>query len=200
MVAILLAGLLGYHLFPERRCRRSPTRHPGLHTVPRCQSRRGELVDHRAPGAPFGHAGLKKMVPASSNGASPSRCSSNLALRSTWRSRMRRRQCVGSFLPAKLPYLRFPQGDPGDAPVLTLSLTSRVLPLPRSGPCGYPLAPRSRQISGSSRDDQRRARPRLRSRRTGALNSLACPWGLASALGNATVNHAKLNLDGRYQA
>src|SRR5271156_3758351 len=110
-----------------------------------------------------------------------------------------------SFLPANLPYPPvYSKVNPADAPVLTLSLTSEVLPLTKiEDLADTRLAQKISQISGVGLVTiSGGQRPAVRiETNTSALNSLGMSLDdVRTALGNANVNQAKGNLDGTVQA
>ena len=110
-----------------------------------------------------------------------------------------------SYLPANLPYPPvYSKVNPADAPVLTLSLTSDVLPLPKiEDLADTRLAQKISQISGVGLVTiSGGQRPSVRIETdTGALNALGMSLDdVRTALGTANVNQAKGNLDGKYQS
>src|SRR5476651_68686 len=112
---------------------------------------------------------------------------------------------AGTFLPTNLPYPPvYSKVNPADAPVLTLSLTSDVLPLTKiEDLADTRLAQKISQITGVGLVTiSGGQRPAVRiEANTSALNSLGLSLDdLRTSLGTANVNQAKGNIDGKFQA
>jgi multidrug efflux pump len=209
MVAVLLAGLLGYHLLPVSALPEVDyptiqvyTQYPGASpdvmsssiTAP-LEVQLGEM------------AGLKTMNSTSSNGVSVITLEFDLSLSLDVAEQEVQAaiNASASFLPANLPYPPvYSKVNPADAPVLTLSLTSNVLPLTKiEDLADTRLAQKISQISGVGLVTiSGGQRPAVRiEANSGALNSLGMSLDdVRTALGNANVNQAKGNLDGKFQA
>ena len=152
LMLILLAGLLGYHLLPVSAL--PQVDYPTIQVYTQYPGASPDVVSSSIT-APlerqFGQMpGLKKMSSASSNGASAVTLQFDLVLSLDVAEQEVQAaiNASASFLPANLPYPPvYSKVNPGDAPVLTLSLTSRVLPLTKSRPCGTGSPRRSRRVT-----------------------------------------------------
>ncbi|MFL9876257.1 efflux RND transporter permease subunit [Paraburkholderia megapolitana] len=209
MIALLLAGLLGYHLLPVSALPEVDyptiqvyTQYPGASPDVSSSSITSPLERQ------FGQMpGLKTMNSTSSNGVSVITLQFDLALSLDVAEQEVQAaiNASASFLPANLPYPPvYSKVNPADAPVLTLSLTSGVLPLTKiEDLADTRLAQKISQISGVGLVTiSGGQRPAVRiETNSGALNSLGMSLDdVRTALGNANVNQAKGNLDGKYQA
>src|SRR5258707_5485154 len=154
MVAVLLAGLFGYHLLPVSALPEVDyptiqvyTQYPGA-SPDVVSSSITAPVDRQSGQMP----GLKTMNSTSSNGVSVVTLQFNLALSLDVAEQEVQAaiNASASFLPTNLPYPPvYSKVNPGDAPVLTLSLTSRVLPLTKiEDLADTRLAQKISQISG----------------------------------------------------
>jgi multidrug efflux pump len=209
MIALLLVGMLAYHLLPVSALPEVDyptiqvyTEYPGASPDVASSSITSPLERQ------FGEMpGLKTMNSTSSNGASVITLQFDLSLSLDVAEQEVQAaiNASASFLPANLPYPPvYSKVNPADAPVLTLSLTSDVLPLPKiEDLADTRLAQKISQISGVGLVTiSGGQRPSVRIETdTGALNSLGMSLDdVRTALGTANVNQAKGNLDGKYQS
>ena len=209
MVAMLLVGLLAYHLLPVSALPEVDyptiqvyTQYPGASPDVTSSSITSPLERQ------FGEMpGLKTMNSTSSNGASVITLQFDLSLSLDVAEQEVQAaiNASASFLPANLPYPPvYSKVNPADAPVLTLSLTSDVLPLTKiEDLADTRLAQKISQISGVGLVTiSGGQRPSVRiETNTSALNSLGMSLDdVRTALGNANVNQAKGNLDGTVQS
>ncbi len=134
MVAVLLVGLLGYHLLSVSAL--PEVDYPTIQAFTQYPGASPEVISSSIT-APlerqFGEMpGLKSMNSTSSDGASVITLQFDLALSLDVAEQEVQAaiNAAGTFLPANLPYPPvYSKVNPADAPVLTLSLTSDVLPL-----------------------------------------------------------------------
>jgi multidrug efflux pump len=209
MVAVLLAGLLAYHLLPVSAL--PEVDYPTIQVYTQYPGASPDVVGSSIT-APlerqFGQMpGLKTMRSTSSSGASVVTLQFDLALSLDVAEQEVQAaiNASASFLPANLPYPPvYSKVNPADAPVLTLSLTSDVLPLTKvEDLADTRLAQKLSQISGVGLVTVSGGqRPAVRIETdSGMLNSLGLSLDdVRTALGNANVNLPKGNLDGRHQA
>ncbi len=209
MIAVLLAGLLGYHLLPVSAL--PEVDYPTIQVYTQYPGASPDVVSSSIT-APLEvqlgeMAGLKTMNSTSSNGVSVITLEFDLSLSLDVAEQEVQAaiNASASFLPTNLPYPPvYSKVNPADAPVLTLSLTSNVLPLTRiEDLADTRLAQKISQISGVGLVTiSGGQRPAVRiAANSGALNSLGLSLDdVRTALGNANVNQAKGNLDGKYQA
>jgi multidrug efflux pump len=209
MVAVLLAGLLGYHLLSVSAL--PEVDYPTIQVFTQYTGASPEVISSSIT-APlerqFGEMpGLKSMNSTSSDGASVLTLQFDLALSLDIAEQEVQAaiNAAGTFLPTNLPYPPvYSKVNPADAPVLTLSLTSDVLSLTKiQDLADTRLAQKISQISGVGLVTiSGGQRPAVRVQaNTSALNALGLSLeDLRTALGNANVNQAKGNLDGKYQA
>ena len=209
MVAVLLAGLLGYHLLPVSAL--PEVDYPTIQVYTQYPGASPDVVSTSIT-APLEvqlgeMAGLKTMDSTSSNGVSVITLEFDLQLSLDVAEQEVQAaiNAAASFLPTNLPYPPvYSKVNPADAPVLTLSLTSDVLPLTKiEDLADTRLAQKISQISGVGLVTiSGGQRPAVRiETNSGALNSLGMSLDdVRTALSNANVNQAKGNLDGKYQA
>jgi multidrug efflux pump len=209
MVAVLLVGILGYHLLPVSALPEVDyptiqvfTQYPGASPDVMSSSITAPLERQ------FGEMpGLKSMSSTSSNGASVVTLQFDLTLSLDVAEQEVQAAINASatFLPANLPYPPvYSKVNPADAPVLALSLTSDVLPLTKvEDLADTRLAQKISQISGVGLVTiSGGQRPAVRIETdTAALNSLGLSLDdVRIALGTANVNQAKGSIDGTYQS
>ncbi|TDG08247.1 multidrug transporter subunit MdtC [Paraburkholderia guartelaensis] len=209
MVAVLLAGLLGYHLLPVSAL--PEVDYPTIQVYTQYPGAAPDVVSSSIT-APLEvqlgeMAGLKSMNSTSSNGVSVITLEFDLSLSLDVAEQEVQAaiNASASYLPANLPYPPvYSKVNPADAPVLTLSLTSDTLPLTKiEDLADTRLAQKISQISGVGLVTiSGGQRPAVRvETNTGALNSLGMSLDdVRTALADANVNQAKGNLDGRYQS
>lgn len=209
MVAVLLLGLLGYHLLSVSAL--PEVDYPTIQVFTQYPGASPEVISSSIT-APLERQlgempGLKSMNSTSSNGASVVTLQFDLSLSLDVAEQEVQAaiNAAGTFLPANLPYPPvYSKVNPADAPVLTLSLTSDVLPLPKiEDLTDTRLAQKISQISGVGLVTiSGGQRPAVRvEANTSALNNLGLSLDdLRSSLGNANVNQAKGNIDGKFQA
>ncbi|MFP6562031.1 efflux RND transporter permease subunit [Paraburkholderia sp. B3] len=209
MVAILLAGLLGYHLLPVSAL--PEVDYPTIQVYTQYPGAAPDVVSSSIT-APLEvqlgeMAGLKSMNSTSSNGVSVITLEFDLTLSLDVAEQEVQAaiNASASYLPANLPYPPvYSKVNPADAPVLTLSLTSQTLPLTKiEDLADTRLAQKISQISGVGLVTiSGGQRPAVRvETNTGMLNSLGMSLDdVRTALADANVNQAKGNLDGRYQS
>ncbi|WP_248802390.1 efflux RND transporter permease subunit [Pseudomonas sp. MWU13-2100] len=209
MVAIFLMGLLGYHFLSVSAL--PEVDYPTIQVFTQYPGASPEVISSSIT-APlerqFGEMpGLKSMGSTSSNGASVITLQFDLSLSLDIAEQEVQASinAAGTFLPANLPYPPvYSKVNPADAPVLTLSLTSEVLPLTRiEDLADTRLAQKISQISGVGLVTiSGGQRPAVRiETNTSALNSMGLSLeDVRSALGAANVNQAKGNIDGKFQA
>ncbi|MFM0593598.1 MULTISPECIES: efflux RND transporter permease subunit [Paraburkholderia] len=209
MIAVLLAGLLGYHLLPVSAL--PEVDYPTIQVYTQYPGASPDVVSSSIT-APLEvqlgeMAGLKTMNSTSSNGVSVITLEFDLSLSLDVAEQEVQAaiNASASYLPANLPYPPvYSKVNPADAPVLTLSLTSNTLPLTKiEDLADTRLAQKISQISGVGLVTiSGGQRPAVRiEANSGALNSLGLSLDdVRTALGNANVNQAKGNLDGKYQA
>jgi len=209
MVAVLLAGLLGYHLLPVSAL--PEVDYPTIQVYTQYPGASPEVVSSSITSPlerQFGQMpGLKTMNSTSSNGASVVTLQFDLSLSLDVAEQEVQAaiNASSSYLPANLPYPPvYSKVNPADAPVLTLSLTSKVLPLTRvQDLADTRLAQKIAQISGVglvTLSGGQRPAVRIEAN-TSVLNALGLSLDdVRIALGNANVNQAKGNLDGKYQS
>eukprot|EP01132_Coremiostelium_polycephalum_P017187 gene17187-20600_t len=194
MVAVLLLGMLGYHLLSVSAL--PEVDYPTIQVFTQYPGASPDVVSSSIT-APLERQlgempGLKSMNSTSSDGASVVTLQFDLSLSLDVAEQEVQAaiNAAGTFLPANLPYPPvYSKVNPADAPVLTLSLTSDVLPLTKITGVGLVT------ISGGQR-------PAVRvEANTSALNSLGLSIDdLRTSLGTANVNQAKGNIDGKFQA
>jgi multidrug efflux pump len=209
MVAVLLAGILAYHLLPVSAL--PEVDYPTIQVYTQYPGASPDVVGSSIT-APlerqFGQMpGLKTMRSTSSSGASVVTLQFDLALSLDVAEQEVQAaiNASASFLPANLPYPPvYSKVNPADAPVLTLSLTSDVLPLTKvEDLADTRLAQKLSQIPGVGLVTiSGGQRPAVRIEADpGMLNSLGMSLDdVRTALGNANVNLPKGNLDGKSQA
>jgi len=209
MVAVLLGGLLAYHLLPVSALPEVDyptiqvyTQYPGASPEVMSSSIASPLERQ------FGQMpGLKTMNSTSSNGASVVTLQFDLSLSLDVAEQEVQAaiNASASYLPTDLPYPPvYSKVNPADAPVLTLALTSKVLPLTRiQDLADTRLAQKISQISGVglvTLSGGQRPAVRIEAN-SGALNALGLSLDdVRVALSNANVNQAKGSLDGTYQS
>jgi len=209
MVAIFLLGLLGYHFLSVSAL--PEVDYPTIQVFTQYPGASPEVISSSIT-APlerqFGEMpGLKSMGSTSSNGASVITLQFDLSLSLDIAEQEVQASinAAGTFLPANLPYPPvYSKVNPADAPVLTLSLTSDVLPLTKvEDLADTRLAQKISQISGVGLVTiSGGQRPAVRiEANTSALNSMGLSLeDVRTALGAANVNQAKGNIDGKFQA
>jgi multidrug efflux pump len=209
MVAVMLVGLLAYHLLPVSAL--PEVDYPTIQVYTQYPGASPDVVSSSITSPlerQFGEMpGLKTMNSTSSNGVSVVTLQFDLSLSLDIAEQEVQAaiNASASFLPANLPYPPvYSKVNPADAPVLTLSLTSDVLPLTKiENLADTRLAQKISQISGVGLVTiSGGQRPSVRIETdTGALNSLGMSLDdLRTALGNANVDQAKGNLDGKFQS
>src|SRR5450830_40512 len=209
MVAIFLLGLLGYHFLSVSAL--PEVDYPTIQVFTQYPGASPEVISSSIT-APlerqFGEMpGLKSMGSTSSNGASVITLQFDLSLSLDIAEQEVQASinAAGTFLPANLPYPPvYSKVNPADAPVMTLSLTSDVLPLTKvEDLADTRLAQKISQISGVGLVTiSGGQRPAVRvEANTSALNNLGLSIDdLRTSLGTANVNQAKGNIDGKFQA
>ena len=209
MCAVLLLGILGYRLLPVSAL--PQVDYPTIQVFTQYPGASPEVISSSIS-APLERQlgempGLRSMGSTSSDGASVLTLQFDLALSLDVAEQEVQAaiNAAGTFLPANLPYPPvYSKVNPADAPVLTLSLTSDVLPLTKvQDLADTRLAQKISQIAGVGLVTiSGGQRPAVRiEANTSALNNLGLSLeDLRSSLGSANVNQAKGNLDGRYQA
>ena len=209
MVAIFLLGLLGYHFLSVSAL--PEVDYPTIQVFTQYPGASPDVISSSIT-APlerqFGEMpGLKSMGSTSSNGASVITLQFDLSLSLDIAEQEVQASinAAGTFLPANLPYPPvYSKVNPADAPVLTLSLTSDVLPLTKvEDLADTRLAQKISQISGVGLVTiSGGQRPAVRiEANTSALNSMGLSLeDVRTALGAANVNQAKGNIDGKFQA
>ncbi|MBU6958488.1 efflux RND transporter permease subunit [Pseudomonas sp. CVAP len=209
MVAVLLLGMLGYHLLSVSAL--PEVDYPTIQVFTQYTGASPQVVSSSIT-APLERQlgempGLKSMNSTSSDGASVITLQFDLALSLDIAEQEVQAaiNAAGTFLPTNLPYPPvYSKVNPADAPVLTLSLTSDVLPLTRiEDLADTRLAQKISQITGVGLVTiSGGQRPAVRVQaNTSALNNLGLSLEeLRTALGNANVNQAKGNIDGKFQA
>ena len=209
MVAIFLLGLLGYHFLSVSAL--PEVDYPTIQVFTQYPGASPDVISSSIT-APlerqFGEMpGLKSMGSTSSNGASVITLQFDLSLSLDIAEQEVQASinAAGTFLPANLPYPPvYSKVNPADAPVLTLSLTSDVLPLTKvEDLADTRLAQKISQISGVGLvtiSGGKRPAVRIEAN-TSALNSMGLSLeDVRTALGAANVNQAKGNIDGKFQA
>ncbi|MBK5438969.1 efflux RND transporter permease subunit [Pseudomonas sp. TH32] len=209
MVAVLLLGMLGYHLLSVSAL--PEVDYPTIQVFTQYPGASPDVVSSSIT-APLERQlgempGLKSMNSTSSDGASVVTLQFDLSLSLDVAEQEVQAaiNAAGTFLPANLPYPPvYSKVNPADAPVLTLSLTSDVLPLTKvEDLADTRLAQKISQITGVGLVTiSGGQRPAVRvEANTSALNSLGLSIDdLRSSLGTANVNQAKGNIDGKFQA
>ncbi|MBK5530818.1 efflux RND transporter permease subunit [Pseudomonas sp. TH06] len=209
MVAVLLLGLLGYHLLSVSAL--PEVDYPTIQVFTQYPGASPEVISSSIT-APLERQlgempGLKSMNSTSSDGVSVVTLQFDLSLSLDVAEQEVQAaiNAAGTFLPANLPYPPvYSKVNPADAPVLTLSLTSDVLPLTKvEDLADTRLAQKISQITGVGLVTLSGGqRPAVRvEANTSALNSLGLSLDdLRTSLGTANVNQAKGNIDGKYQA
>lgn len=209
MVAILLLGILGYRLLPVSAL--PQVDYPTIQVFTQYPGASPEVMSSSIT-APLERQlgempGLKSMGSTSSDGASVVTLQFDLALSLDVAEQEVQAaiNAAGTFLPSNLPYPPvYSKVNPADAPVLTLSLTSDVLPLTKvEDLADTRLAQKISQIAGVGLVTiSGGQRPAVRiEANTSALNNLGLSLDdLRTVLGTANVNQAKGNIDGRFQA
>lgn len=209
MIALLLAGLLGYRLLPVSAL--PDVDYPTIQVYTQYPGASPEVISTSIT-APLEvqlgeMAGLKSMNSTSSNGVSVITLEFDLALSLDVAEQEVQAaiNASASYLPTNLPYPPvYSKVNPADAPILTLSLTSDVLPLTDiEDLADTRLAQKISQITGvglvTVAGGQRPAvRVEVNSQ---ALNALGISIDtVRTTLGEANVNQAKGNLTGPYEA
>jgi len=209
MVAVLLLGMLGYHLLSVSAL--PEVDYPTIQVFTQYPGASPDVVSSSIT-APLERQlgempGLKSMNSTSSDGASVVTLQFDLSLSLDVAEQEVQAaiNAAGTFLPANLPYPPvYSKVNPADAPVLTLSLTSDVLPLTKvEDLADTRLAQKISQITGVGLVTiSGGQRPAVRvEANTSALNSLGLSLDdLRTSLGTANVNQAKGNIDGKFQA
>ncbi len=209
MVAVLLAGLLGYHLLPVSAL--PEVDYPTIQVYTQYPGASPDVVSSSVTSPlerQFGEMpGLKTMKSTSSTGASVVTLKFDLALSLDVAEQEVQAaiNASASYLPANLPYPPvYSKVNPADAPVMTLSLTSDVLPLTQIQELADTrLAQKISQISGVglvTLSGGQRPAVRIEAN-AGALNALGLSLEeVRTALANANVNQAKGTLDGKSQS
>jgi multidrug efflux pump len=209
MVAVLLLGMLGYQLLSVSAL--PEVDYPTIQVFTQYPGASPDVVSSSIT-APLERQlgempGLKSMNSTSSDGASVVTLQFDLSLSLDVAEQEVQAaiNAAGTFLPANLPYPPvYSKVNPADAPVLTLSLTSDVLPLTKvEDLADTRLAQKISQITGVGLVTiSGGQRPAVRvEANTSALNSLGLSIDdLRSSLGTANVNQAKGNIDGKFQA
>jgi len=209
MVAVLLLGLLGYHLLSVSAL--PEVDYPTIQVFTQYPGASPQVISSSIT-APLERQlgempGLKSMNSTSSDGASVITLQFDLSLSLDIAEQEVQAaiNAAGTFLPTNLPYPPvYSKVNPADAPVLTLSLTSDVLALPQiEDLADTRLAQKISQIAGVGLVTiSGGQRPSVRvEANTSVLNNLGLSLeDLRTALGNANVNQAKGNIDGKYQA
>ena len=209
MVAILLLGIVGYRLLSVSAL--PEVDYPTIQVFTQYPGASPEVISSSIT-APLERQlgempGLKSMSSTSSDGASVVTLQFDLALSLDVAEQEVQAaiNAAGTFLPANLPYPPvYSKVNPADAPVLTLSLTSDVLPLTKvEDLADTRLAQKISQISGVGLVTiSGGQRPAVRvEANTSALNSLGLSLDdLRTSLGTANVNQAKGSIDGKFQA
>jgi len=209
MVAVLLLGMLGYHLLSVSAL--PEVDYPTIQVFTQYPGASPDVVSSSIT-APLERQlgempGLKSMNSTSSDGASVVTLQFDLSLSLDVAEQEVQAaiNAAGTFLPANLPYPPvYSKVNPADAPVLTLSLTSDVLPLTKvEDLADTRLAQKISQITGVGLVTiSGGQRPAVRvEANTSALNSLGLSIDdLRTSLGTANVNQAKGNIDGKFQA
>ncbi|MBK5345300.1 MULTISPECIES: efflux RND transporter permease subunit [Pseudomonas] len=209
MVAVLLLGMLGYHLLSVSAL--PEVDYPTIQVFTQYPGASPEVISSSIT-APLERQlgempGLKSMNSTSSDGASVVTLQFDLSLSLDVAEQEVQAaiNAAGTFLPANLPYPPvYSKVNPADAPVLTLSLTSDVLPLTKvEDLADTRLAQKISQITGVGLVTiSGGQRPAVRvEANTSALNNLGLSLDdLRTSLGTANVNQAKGNIDGKYQA
>jgi len=209
MVAVLLLGMLGYHFLSVSAL--PEVDYPTIQVFTQYTGASPQVVSSSIT-APLERQlgempGLKSMSSTSSDGASVITLQFDLALSLDIAEQEVQAaiNAAGTFLPTNLPYPPvYSKVNPADAPVLTLSLTSDVLPLTKiEDLADTRLAQKISQITGVGLVTiSGGQRPAVRVQaNTSALNNLGLSLEeLRTALGNANVNQAKGNIDGKFQA
>jgi len=209
MVAVLLAGLLGYHLLPVSAL--PEVDYPTIQVYTQYPGASPDVVSSSITSPlerQFGEMpGLKTMRSTSSTGASVIILKFDLALSLDVAEQEVQAaiNASASYLPANLPYPPvYSKVNPADAPVMTLSLTSDVLPpIKIQELADTRLAQKISQISGVGLVTLGGGqRPAVRvETNASALNSLGLSLeDVRGALANANVNLAKGTLDGKSQS
>ncbi|MET0330779.1 MAG: efflux RND transporter permease subunit [Dyella sp.] len=209
MVALLLVGLLGYHLLPVSALPEVDyptiqvfTQYPGASPEVSSSSITAPLERQ------FGEMpGLKSMASTSTSGASiiTLQFDLSLSLDVAEQEVQAAINASASFLPVGLPYPPvYSKVNPADAPVLTLSLTSPVLPLTQvEDLADTRLAQKISQIGGVGLVTIAGGeRPAVRIQtNTAALHALGLSLeDVRSVLGDANVDQAKGSIDGTFQS
>jgi multidrug efflux pump len=209
MVAVLLVGLLAYHLLPVSAL--PEVDYPTIQVYTQYPGASPQVISSSIT-APLEvqlgeMAGLKTMNSTSSNGVSVVTLEFDLSLSLDVAEQEVQAaiNAAAAFLPANLPYPPvYSKVNPADAPVLTLSLTSDVLPLTKiEDLADTRLAQKISQVSGVGLvtiGGGQRPSVRIETN-DAALNALGMSLDdVRTVLGEANVNQAKGNLDGTYQA
>ncbi|NRO98978.1 MMPL family transporter [Paraburkholderia sp. NMBU_R16] len=209
MIALLLAGLIGYMLLPVSAL--PEVDYPTIQVFTQYPGASPDVVGSTIT-APLERQlgempGLKTMNSTSSNGVSTITLQFDLSLSLDVAEQEVQAaiNAAATFLPANLPYPpAYSKVNPADAPVLTLSLSSDVLPLTEvEDLADTRLAQQISQIAGVGLVNiAGGARPAVRVEADAArLASLGMSLDdVRTALGSANVDLAKGNLDGRHQA
>jgi multidrug efflux pump len=209
MVALLLAGMLGYHLLPVSAL--PEVDYPTIQVYTQYPGASPDVISSSITSPlerQFGEMpGLSTMNSTSSNGVSVITLQFDLALSLDVAEQEVQAaiNASASFLPTILPYPPvYSKVNPADAPVLTLSLTSDVLPLTKiEDLADTRLAQKISQITGVGLVTiSGGQRPAVRVQtNSGVLNSLSMSLDdVRTALAEANVNQAKGNLDGKVQS
>ncbi|MBB5468762.1 multidrug efflux pump [Paraburkholderia sp. CI2] len=209
MIALFLAGVLGYILLPVSAL--PEIDYPTIQVYTQYPGASPDVVSSSIT-SPLERqlgqmSGLKAMNSTSSNGTSVITLQFDLSfsLDVAEQEVQAAIDASSSFLPANLPYPPvYSKVNPADPPVLTLSLTSDVLPLTKiEDLADTRLAQKISQISGVGLVTiSGGQRPAVRVQTdTGALNALGMSIDdVRTALGSANVDQAKGSLDGKYQS
>ncbi|BCN12018.1 resistance-nodulation-cell division (RND) efflux transporter (plasmid) [Ralstonia solanacearum] len=209
MVAILLSGLVAYRMLPlsalpevDYPTIQVTTLYPGASPDVMTSSITAPLERQ------FGQMpGLKQMTSASSGGASVITLQFDLSLSLDIAEQEVQAaiNAAGNLLPTDLPMPPiYSKVNPADAPILTLAITSRTLPLPKlEDIVDTRVAQKLSQLPGSglvSISGGQRPAVRIQAN-TQALAALGLSIDdIRTAIGNANVNGAKGSFDGPMRA
>ncbi|TKI06107.1 efflux RND transporter permease subunit [Martelella alba] len=209
MTALLLAGLLGYRLIPVSAL--PEVDFPTIQVYTRYPGASPEVISATVT-APLERqlgqmSGLKTLHSSSSDGVSTITLQFELALSLDVAEQEVQAAINASanYLPSTLPYPPvYSKVNPGDAPILTLALSSNVLPLTRVEDLAETrLAQKIAQISGVGLVTLSGGqRPAIRvSAHTDVLNGLGMSIDdLRTVLSSANVDLPKGSLNGDYQS
>ena len=209
MVAIFLAGLIGYRLLPVSAL--PEVDYPTIQISTLYPGASPEVVASSIT-APLERqlgqiAGLNQMSSSSSGGASviTLQFSLGLALDVAQQEVQAAINAASAFLPNDLPMPPiFNKVNPADAPILTLSLTSTALPLPKvEDLVNTRLAPKLSRVAGVglvSLGGGQRPAVRIQANPQALAAQGLNLEDIRTAIGNANVNMAKGGFDGAQRA